>query len=84
MLNINNQIAEASSLLDSAEGQAPSRRTVLKTSALGVGYAATAGTVVAQTAVKTSSDGLTVGEVMVDVAGFKVPTYVARPTGKTN
>jgi len=84
MLNINDQIAETSSLLDSAEGQTPNRRTVLKTTALGVGYAATAGTVVAQTAIKTSSEGLSAGEVMVDVAGFKVPAYVARPTGRTN
>ena len=78
------QTAEASSLLDSTQGQAPSRRTVLKTTALGVGYAATAGAAVAQTAIKTSSEGLTAGEVMVDVAGFKVPAYVARPSGKTN
>ena len=84
MLNLNDQISDASSLLDSAAGVAPSRRTVLKTSALGVGYAATAGAVVAQTAIKTSSEGLTAAEVMVDVAGFKVPAYVARPAGKTN
>jgi carboxymethylenebutenolidase len=76
-------LQEAQSLLNSTSGSAPSRRTVLKTTAFGVGYAATAGAV-AQTAIKTSSDGLTVGEVMVDVAGFKVPAYVARPAGKTN
>jgi carboxymethylenebutenolidase len=84
MLKTKDQMLEASSLLDSSSGQAPSRRTVLKTSALGVGYPATAGAAVAQTAIKTSVDGLTAGEVMVDVAGFKVPAYVARPAGKTN
>jgi carboxymethylenebutenolidase len=77
-------LQEAQSLLNSESGSAPSRRTVLKTSALGVGYAATIGSAVAQTAIKTSSEGLTVGEVMVDVAGFKVPAYVARPAGKSN
>ena len=40
----------------------PTRRTALKT-ALGVGYTAAAGTLMAQTAIKTPSDGLTVGEV---------------------
>ncbi|TAG28576.1 MAG: dienelactone hydrolase family protein [Burkholderiales bacterium] len=84
MLKTNDQMLEASSLLDSAQGQAPNRRTVLKSTALGVGYAATAGVAVAQTVIKTSSEGLAVGEVMVDVAGFKVPAYVARPAGKTN
>jgi carboxymethylenebutenolidase len=78
------QINDAASLLGSASGQFPSRRTLLKTSTLGVGYAATAGTAVAQTAIKTSSEGLSAGEVLVDVAGFKVPAYVARPAGKTN
>jgi carboxymethylenebutenolidase len=87
MHHIQDNISDTASLLDSAAGQAPSRRTVLKTTALGVGYAATAigsGAAVAQTAIKTSSEGLTAGEVMVDVAGFKVPAYVARPAGKTN
>ena len=78
------QISDGASLLNSATGQAPNRRTVLKTTALGVGYAVATGTAVAQTAIRTSSEGLTVGEVLVDVAGFKVPAYVARPTGQTN
>ena len=39
-----------------------SRRTALKV-ALGVGYAATAMPIMAQTAIKTSSEGLTTGEV---------------------
>jgi carboxymethylenebutenolidase len=84
MHNSHDNIADASSLLNSQDGQVPSRRTVLKTTALGVGYATTTGAALAQTAIKTSSEGLSVGEVMIDVAGFKVPAYVARPAGKTN
>ena len=84
MNTLTDNLSDAAALLNSASGQTPSRRAVLKTTALGVGYAATAGAAVAQTAIKTSSDGLTVGEVMVDVAGFKVPAYVARPAGKAN
>lgn len=60
-----------------------SRRTALKV-ALGVGYAASAGSIMAQTAVKTSSDGLTTGEISFEVAGFKVPAFFAAPAGKTN
>nr|WP_255429469.1 dienelactone hydrolase family protein [Ramlibacter albus] len=58
------------------------RRTALK-AALGVGYAATAGAVVAQTAIKTPSDGLVTGEITYEVNGFKVPAYRAAPAGKT-
>jgi carboxymethylenebutenolidase len=58
------------------------RRTALK-AALGVGYAASVLPVMAQTAIKTSADGLTVGEVMIDVNGYKMPAYRAAPAGKT-
>ncbi len=58
------------------------RRTALK-AALGVGYAATAMPIMAQTAVKTSADGLTAGEISFEVNGFKVPAYRAAPAGKT-
>jgi carboxymethylenebutenolidase len=60
-----------------------SRRTALKV-ALGVGYAASAMPIVAQTAIKTSSDGLKTGEITYEVNGFKVPAYYAMPAGKTN
>jgi carboxymethylenebutenolidase len=86
MLNHSNadHIADTQSLLDSTDGgHTATRRTALR-AALGVGYAASVGTAVAQTAIKTPADGLTVGEVMVDVNGYKVPAYVARPAGKTN
>jgi carboxymethylenebutenolidase len=60
----------------------PSRRTALK-AALGVGYAASTLPIMAQTAIKTSADGLTAGEVTIDVNGFKMGAYRAAPAGKT-
>jgi carboxymethylenebutenolidase len=59
------------------------RRTALK-AALGVGYAASVMPIMAQTAIKTPTDGLTVGEVTIEVKGFKMPAYRAMPVGKTN
>lgn len=59
------------------------RRTALK-AALGVGYAASVMPVMAQTAIKTSAQGLTAGEVRIDVGGFSMPAYRAAPAGKTN
>lgn len=59
------------------------RRTALKT-ALGVGYAASVLPIMAQTAIKTPTDGLTVGEVTIDVKGFAMPAYRAMPAGKKN
>ena len=60
----------------------PTRRIALK-AALGAGYAAAALPIVAQTAIKTPSDGLLVGEISYDVGGFKVPAYRAAPAGRT-
>ena len=37
----------------------------------------------AQTAIKTPVDGLTAGEVTIDVNGFKMPAYRSAPAGKT-
>lgn len=62
--------------------QGATRRTALK-AALGVGYAAAAMPIMAQTAIKTPADGLTAGDVMIDVNGFKMPAYRAAPAGKT-
>jgi len=59
------------------------RRTALKT-ALGVGYAASVMPIMAQTAIKTPTEGLTVGEVTIDVKGFAMPAYRAMPAGKKN
>lgn len=58
------------------------RRTALKV-ALGVGYAAAALPIRAQTAIKTSSEGLKTGEISYEVNGFKVPAFYAAPAGKT-
>lgn len=60
-----------------------SRRTALKV-ALGVGYAATAMPIMAQTAIKTSSDGLTTGEAIYNIEGFSVPIFYAAPVGTKN
>ncbi len=65
-----------------ADESGATRRTALK-AALGVGYAAATLPIAAQTAVKTSSEGLTVGEISYTVNGFKVPAYRAAPAGKT-
>jgi carboxymethylenebutenolidase len=86
MLNetMQNQITDAQALLDSSsERYTATRRTALKV-ALGVGYTAAAGEIMAQTAVKTSSEGLKTGEITVEVNGFNVPAYTAAPVGKTN
>jgi carboxymethylenebutenolidase len=58
-----------------------SRRSFVKT-AVGSGFAAAVLPVTAQT-LKTDSEGLTVGEVMVPVGDFKMPAYRAQPAGKT-
>lgn len=79
-----NHIADTHALLNSTEASpAPTRRLALQT-ALGLGYAAAAMPLIAQTAVQTSAEGLTAGRVEIDVNGFKVPAYRSAPTGKTN
>ena len=78
----NDLIQDGQALLDARELTTPSRRTALK-AAIGVGYAAAALPIMAQTAIKTPADGLTAGEVMIDVNGFKMPAYRAAPAGKT-
>lgn len=73
-------VQDAEALLGCA--REPSRRTALK-AALGVGYVAAAGPVMAQTAIKTSAQGLVSGEVTIEVNGFKMPAYRSAPEGKT-
>ena len=78
------QTQDFSSLLPGESTAAgASRRTTLKL-ALGVGYAAAAMPIMAQTAIKTPADGLHTGESVYDVEGFTVPFYFAAPAGKTN
>ena len=58
------------------------RRTALQ-AALGLGYAAAAAPLMAQTAITTPADGLDAGTVSYEVNGFKVPAYRAAPADKT-
>jgi len=60
----------------------PTRRQAIH-AALGVGYVAAAGPLMAQTAIKTPQDGLVSGEVTIDVNGFKMPAYRSAPAGKS-
>ena len=50
---------------------------------LGSGFAAAVLPSLAQTAIKTDSAGLVVGEVDIPVGGFKMPAYRAAPAGKS-
>jgi carboxymethylenebutenolidase len=59
------------------------RRSFVQT-AIGSGFAAAVLPVVAQNVINTPSDGLVVGEVTIDVAGFKMPAYRAAPAGGKN
>ncbi len=83
MLNQDQSQEDMDALLPTqlASGTA-SRRTALK-AALGVGYAAAA-PVMAQTAIKTSSDGLDTGDGVFKVGDFSVPFFRAAPKGKKN
>ncbi len=78
-----NWIQDTQALLNSKDESSPTRRLALQT-ALGLGYAASAAPLMAQTSVKTSSEGLIEGEVVIDVNGFKMPAYRSAPKGKTN
>ena len=75
--------AEFDSLRPGATTEAgATRRTAIK-AAIGVGYAAAVLPIQAQTAIKTSADGLRAGATTIEVNGFKVPVYTAAPAGKT-
>ena len=76
---------DTQALLDAhaGEGTLPTRRLALQT-ALGIGYAASALPLMAQTAIKTSGEGLQEGEVTIEVNGFKMPAYRSMPAGKSN
>ena len=75
--------ADFDSLLPGRATPAGSTRRSALQIALGVGYAAATLPSLAQTAIKTSAEGLTAGEVTIDVAGFKMPAYRAQPAGKS-
>lgn len=57
------------------------RRGFLVTS-LAAGFAAAAGPVAAQTAIKTEASGLTAGQVRIPVEGGSIPAYRAMPEGE--
>jgi len=73
-------IVEGKALLN-ASALSPNRRSAIK-AALGVGYAASALPIMAQTAIKTSTQGLITGEVTINVKGFSMPAYRAMPADK--
>ena len=83
MLNQDLETEFNSLLPGKTTAQGPTRRTALQ-AALGVGYAASVMPIMAQTAIMTSAEGLTVGETTFEVNGFKVPMYHAAPAGKKN
>jgi carboxymethylenebutenolidase len=60
-----------------------SRRDFVRTS-VGSGFAAAVLPVVAQTTIKTPSDGLLASEVTIPVGDFKMPAYRAAPLNKKN
>ncbi|MFM2346390.1 MAG: hypothetical protein RL654_1143 [Pseudomonadota bacterium] len=70
------------SLVTAGPLRAPDRRGFMRTT-LGTGFAAAVLPVMAQTVVTTPADGLTVGEVTIDVDGFAMPAYRAAPAGGT-
>jgi carboxymethylenebutenolidase len=83
MLNSHLQ-SEFDGLLPGRSGEAGGNRRSLLKSALGVGYAAATMPIVAQDAIRTSSEGLRSGETMYEVSGFKVPAFYAAPMGRKN
>ena len=72
---------ELDSLVPGRDDDGYSRRRFVRAS-VGSGFAAAVLPVVAQTQIKTSSDGLLTGEVMIPVGDFKMPAYRAAPAGK--
>jgi carboxymethylenebutenolidase len=83
-------LAEAQREVDSlrpSKMQETTRRSFMTRTvggAVGAGFAAAAGPIMAQTVVKTDTAGLKAGEVMIKVGDTQMPVYVAQPEGKTN
>jgi len=65
-----------------APGRDFSRRDFVRTS-VGSGFAAAVLPVMAQTLVKTDTQGLDAGEVTIPVGDFKLPAYRAAPAGRS-
>jgi len=79
----NDLINDAKALLGGRLDATGTTRRLALQAALGVGYAAAAMPIMAQTAIKTPVSGLVTGEVTIDVNGFKMPVYRSAPAGKT-
>jgi len=81
----NNLYQDSLGLLNASDNDSklPNRRLALQT-ALGIGYSAAAMPLMAETEIKTPTNGLSFGEVKIDVQGFKMPAFRAAPKGKTN
>ncbi|MBI3708915.1 MAG: dienelactone hydrolase family protein [Proteobacteria bacterium] len=60
------------------------RRGFVATSAITAGYTLAAGPVIAQTIVKTDTDGLIAGDIKVAVAGGEMTVYRAKPASGSN
>jgi carboxymethylenebutenolidase len=65
-----------------APSQSFNRRRFVQTS-VGSGFAAAVLPVMAQTVIKTDTQGITVGEATITVGDHKMPVYMAKPTGAT-
>lgn len=79
-----NLLTDGQALLAPAAAWGSTNRRQWLQTAVGVGYAASALPVMAQTAVKTSVEGLVHGEVMINVAGFNMPAYRSAPAGQSH
>ena len=81
----NNLYQDSLGLLNASDSDSklPNRRLALQT-ALGIGYSAAAMPLMAESEIKTPTNGLSFGEVKIDVQGFKMPAFRAAPKGKTN
>ena len=80
----NDLFDDTQALLGGRMGAPHANRRVALQAALGLGYATAAGTVMAQSAIKTPATGLVSGEVTIDVNGFKMPAYRSAPAGKAH
>lgn len=76
-------IEDAQALLGGRAGNAVATRRVALHAALGMGYAAAALPIMAQTAIQTPATGLVSGPVTIEVNGFSMPAYRSAPAGKT-
>ncbi len=81
---LENLKSELDSLRPGRSTEAGATRRTAIMAALGVGYAATAMPIQAQTAIKTSDEGLLSGEQIYDVEGYSVPFFYAAPNGRTD